>query len=100
MHTLIPQTLPALAPAVDPAVAPVAWDGADAALWLGRFDGEEQARLALDPARLGYVFVAEGSVTANGQALRTGDALTLDGEAALELSAGQGALVLFFDLAR
>jgi redox-sensitive bicupin YhaK (pirin superfamily) len=73
---------------------------ADAALWLGRFDGQEQARLALDPARLGYVFVAEGSITANGQDLRTGDALTLDGEAALELSAGQGALVLFFDLAR
>ncbi|MBQ0945956.1 pirin family protein [Ideonella sp. 4Y16] len=85
--------------------SPDAQDGAirlnaDAALSLGRFDGAESATVALNPRRLGYVFVAEGSVQVNGQRLGTGDAATLDGEPELRLDGGQGAMVLVFDLAR
>ena len=72
---------------------------ADATLHAGLFDGDERAELVLDPARIGYVLVARGSVRANGQALATGDALRLDRESHLVLDHGQGAEVLVFDLA-
>ena len=73
---------------------------ADAAIRAGLFDGDERAELALDPARLGYVFVARGRLHVNGHALAAGDAATLDGEDRLVLDRGQGAEVLVFDLAR
>lgn len=71
---------------------------ADASLSVGLFDGDERAELTLDPARKGYLHVARGSVVVNGQALQTGDALKLEGEAALTIEQGQQAEVLFFDL--
>jgi redox-sensitive bicupin YhaK (pirin superfamily) len=73
---------------------------ADASLRAGHFDGDERAELALDPTRLAYVHVARGEVQANGQHLRAGDALTLDGETLLRLDGGRAAEVLVFDLAR
>jgi quercetin 2,3-dioxygenase len=73
---------------------------ADARLHAGLFDGDEQARLALDPARLAYVHVARGAVEVNGQALNAGDALKLAGEPELQLQNGHEAEVLVFDLAR
>ncbi len=72
---------------------------ADAAIRAGLFDGDEAAELALNPSRIAYVFVARGSVSANGQALAQGDALRLDGESRLTLTQGQAAEVLVFDLA-
>lgn len=72
---------------------------ADARIRAGLFDGDEQAELALAPGRLAYVFVARGAITANGQALQTGDALTLTDETRLQLQAGRDAEVLVFDLA-
>lgn len=71
---------------------------ADASLSVGLFDGDERAELTLDPARKGYLHVARGTVVVNGQALQTGDALKLEGEAALTIEQGQQAEVLFFDL--
>ena len=74
---------------------------ADAAIRAGLFDGDESADLALDPARLAYVHVAQGEITLNGeQRLRAGDGVVLDGETQLKLSNGRGADVLVFDLAR
>jgi redox-sensitive bicupin YhaK (pirin superfamily) len=73
---------------------------ADAALYAGLFDGDETARLALDPKRLAYVHVARGSLRVNGTELAAGDAARLDGETSLHLDGGQGAEVLVFDLAR
>jgi quercetin 2,3-dioxygenase len=73
---------------------------ADAAIRAGLFDGGERAELALNAARTAYVFVARGSVRANGQALAQGDALRLDAEHQLVIDQGQGAEVLVFDLAR
>jgi redox-sensitive bicupin YhaK (pirin superfamily) len=74
---------------------------ADAAIRAGLFDGDESAELALDPARLTYVHVAQGEITLNGdRRLQAGDGVVLDGETQLKLSEGRGADVLVFDLAR
>jgi redox-sensitive bicupin YhaK (pirin superfamily) len=72
---------------------------ADAKLYSGLLDGAQSASVALDPARKGYVQVLRGAVSVNGQALQTGDAALLSGEAAVALSNGQDAEVLVFDLA-
>ena len=72
---------------------------ADASLSVGLFDGDERAELALDPARKAYVHVARGQSVANGQPLKAGDALKLEGEALLTLQGGAQAEVLVFDLA-
>lgn len=71
---------------------------ADASLYAGLFDGEERAELALPAGRLAYVHVVRGSVTANGQALKAGDALQLRDEAKLVIEQGKDAEVLVFDL--
>ena len=73
---------------------------ADASIHAGLFDGNESAELALNPARRTWVHLARGAITANGQALMAGDAIGLIDEPLLTLSAGQGAEVLVFDLAR
>jgi quercetin 2,3-dioxygenase len=72
---------------------------ADAAMYAGLFDGDESARLVLDPARKGYVHVARGSVRVNGQEVGPGDALVLEGEDLLTLDGGRDAEVIVFDLA-
>ncbi len=71
---------------------------ADAKLYSGLFDGAQSAALALDPARKAYVQVLRGSITANGQALATGDAALLSGESQLTLAEAHDAEVLVFDL--
>ena len=70
----------------------------DATMHAGLFDGDESAHLDLAPGRLGYVHVARGDVTVNGKALRAGDALLLQDEAAIDVAHGDGAEVLVFDL--
>lgn len=72
---------------------------ADARLWIGRFDGPEQAELTLDPARKAYVHLARGALVVNDQPLQAGDALALQDEATLRLRQGSHAEVLVFDLA-
>ena len=72
---------------------------ADAALHAGLFDSAEQATLALDPARKAYVHLVGGELRVNGQALRAGDALKIEGESQLHLCDGRQAEVLVFDLA-
>ncbi len=72
---------------------------ADATIHAGLFDGDEQAALALNPARPAWVHVARGAITANGQRLLAGDALGLVGETRLTLNQGEQAEVLVFDLA-
>jgi redox-sensitive bicupin YhaK (pirin superfamily) len=71
---------------------------ADAAIHAGLFDGAESAQLPLDRNRLAYVHVARGEITANGRALRAGDAAMLSGESLLTLQDGRSAEVLVFDL--
>ncbi|OZI34920.1 quercetin 2,3-dioxygenase [Bordetella genomosp. 10] len=70
----------------------------DARLYVGLFDGAERAELALAEGRRAWVHVARGSVVVNGQALKAGDALAARDESRLEVSQGDGAEVLVFDL--
>lgn len=72
---------------------------ADAWLYAGLFDGGETAVLPLAPAHRSYVHLVRGALTVNGQRLASGDALQLSGETRVELSAGEDAEVLVFDLA-
>jgi redox-sensitive bicupin YhaK (pirin superfamily) len=69
----------------------------DALLYAGLFDGAERAELAIAPGRLGYVHIARGELTVNGERLQAGDALkTASGR--ITLIEGQHAEVLVFDL--
>ncbi|HKC16040.1 MAG TPA: pirin family protein [Steroidobacteraceae bacterium] len=70
----------------------------DARVYAGLFDGAETAALALAPGRLGYVHLARGALSVNGQALQAGDGAQLQGTEALALSTASQAEVLVFDL--
>ena len=70
----------------------------DARIYAGLFDGVESAEHGLAPGRLGYVHIARGKATINGQALGAGDALRIDGEPVVAVSDGRGAEILLFDL--
>ncbi|VFR91839.1 Pirin [plant metagenome] len=82
-------------------------DGRDGSLTVGQdvgvyatlVDGDEQVTLPLAEGRQGYVHVARGEVTVNGQALKTGDGLKVSAESAIALRDGRDAEVLLFDLA-
>lgn len=70
----------------------------DVRLYAGLFDGSETASHAFAPGRLGYLHVARGAVSVNGRALRAGDALKFVDEPGLQISGGEQAEVLLFDL--
>ena len=72
---------------------------ADARLYAGLFDGAETFTLPLDAKRKTYVFLIRGQLEVNGRELKAGDAAALQSEAALQLTGGQGAEVLVYDLA-
>ena len=72
---------------------------ADAKIYAGLFDGSESATLALDPQRKTYVQLVSGSLQVNGLALQSGDAVALQAEPQLQLTHGNAAEVLVFDLA-
>ncbi|MDP5116135.1 MAG: pirin family protein [Burkholderiaceae bacterium] len=72
---------------------------ADAALYAGLFDKDEKASLAIGSDHKAYVHLIRGQLQVNGQQLQAGDALLLDGESRIELTKGQDAEVLVFDLA-
>ena len=72
---------------------------ADAKLYAGLFDGDEFAALTLDAGRKTYVQLIGGQLQVNGQMLYAGDAMALQAESRLQLTAGQSAEVLVFDLA-
>ncbi len=70
----------------------------DARVYAGLLDGAERAALTIAPGRLAYVHVARGSVSVNGEALAAGDALKLMEVTGVELTDGNAAEVLVFDL--
>jgi hypothetical protein len=84
--------------------APDSRDGAvkihaDALIYAGLFDGNEGGALSIAPGRRAYVHMARGRATVNGHVLGTGDALKLVDVASVEVSEGEGAEILVFDLA-
>ncbi len=70
----------------------------DARVYAGLFDGAEAAVHPLAPGRRAYVHVARGSVRVNDTTLNAGDALRIEGEAAVRIEQGHAAEVLVFDL--
>ena len=72
---------------------------ADAKIYAGLLDGPETALLPLNPARKAYIHLVKGSLQVNGLQLAGGDAALLSMESQLQLTAGQDAEVLVFDLA-
>ena len=71
---------------------------ADAKLYSGLFDGDQNAVVALDPKRKAYVHLIQGSLDVNGQTLSAGDALFIQDETQIQISNGKSAEVLVFDL--
>jgi redox-sensitive bicupin YhaK (pirin superfamily) len=70
----------------------------DANLWLAKLEKGETVTHRLAPGRNAWVHVAEGEITLNGETLNGGDAASVNGETALELSTNKSAQVLLFDL--
>ncbi len=71
---------------------------ADARLYAGLFDGDENASLQLPKGRKGYVHLVRGELEVNGKPLKGGDAALLQEEAEVRLGKGRDAEVLVFDL--
>ena len=72
---------------------------ADAKLYAGLFDGDQQTLLALDPNRKAYVHLIMGDLVVNGEKLTTGDAVLMEKEQQILITDGRKAEVLVFDLA-
>ncbi|PTD98087.1 pirin family protein [Pseudothauera lacus] len=70
----------------------------DARVHAGLFDGAEHQRFELAGKRYAYVHLARGTLVVNGQRLHAGDALKLRDPGSIELSDGEDAEVLLFDL--
>ena len=70
----------------------------NANVYVGHFDGDEQASMVIAPGRRVYAHVARGEININGVALKAGDALKVVDEAKIEFSGGRKAEVLLFDL--
>jgi redox-sensitive bicupin YhaK (pirin superfamily) len=72
---------------------------ADARLYSGLFEADQTATLPLAGQRKAYVHLMRGKLHVNGLALLAGDAALLEGETRIDLTEGEGAEVLVFDLA-
>ncbi|MBV8667360.1 MAG: pirin family protein [Burkholderiaceae bacterium] len=70
----------------------------NAAIYAGLLNGDAPVDYALAPGRLGYLYVARGSVSLNGMALAAGDGAQIANEASINLSQAKDAEVLLFDL--
>jgi redox-sensitive bicupin YhaK (pirin superfamily) len=70
----------------------------DARVYAALIDSDEAVTHALRAGRRAYVHVARGEVVVNGTTLGSGDALRIEGEAAVSMSGGRDAEVLLFDL--
>ena len=70
----------------------------DASVYGAKLDGAEKISFELKPSRHAWVHLAQGSVELNGRRLAAGDGAQVSGERALDLTGGQKAEVLLFDL--
>ena len=71
----------------------------DARVSSAQLDGDDTLDYPLAKGRRAYLHIARGSVTANGTALSSGDALAYTDESRVELSYCNEAEVLLFDIA-
>ena len=71
---------------------------ADAKLYAGTFDDDQEATLAINPNRKAYVHLIKGTIAVNGLPLSGGDAVMIAVESTIHLSHAEQAEVLVFDL--
>ena len=84
---------------VSPTDSNAVWINQDA--WLSRYDPEAGSQLTYNLNKKGngvYVFVLQGSITINNQALQTRDALGIWDTDSINLSANTASQVLFIDV--
>lgn len=70
----------------------------DARVYAAILDRDNELKYELASGRTAYVHVIRGNVTANGAALKSGDALKVSDESLVTLSQAEDAEVLLFDL--
>ena len=70
----------------------------DVDVHLGKLNAGDGVEFPLRPQRHAWVHIAEGEVQVDGQTLRSGDALALSDERAVQLRAERPSQVLIFDL--
>ena len=70
----------------------------DVNLYAGLFDGAERASFDLASGRIAWVQVARGNVTVAGEALRAGDGLAINAAGPIDISDGDDAEILLFDM--
>lgn len=71
----------------------------DMTIYLGRAQAGEQLEFQQEPGRRSFVYLVEGQLTLNGEAvLKPGDSARIQGVAELELTAVENTLVMVIDL--
>jgi redox-sensitive bicupin YhaK (pirin superfamily) len=70
----------------------------NARVYSGMLDGRDHVQHRLAPGRRAYLHVARGRVRLNGAQLGAGDGVKIAGVEELELSGGESAEILLFDL--
>ena len=70
----------------------------DVSLFAAILDPGEEVERAMDPVRYGWVQVARGAITVNGEKAEQGDGVVVVAEPSLTIKADEPAEVLLFDL--
>ena len=72
----------------------------DVAIFASIMDGGDRVQHALEPGRIAYLHLIRGTLSANGVALKGGDALKISDEKTVEVDGANDAEFLLFDLPR
>lgn len=70
----------------------------DVNLFASILDAGQEVERAMDPARYGWIQVARGSISVNGEHAGQGDGVVVVAESSLKIEARENAEVLLFDL--
>jgi redox-sensitive bicupin YhaK (pirin superfamily) len=70
----------------------------DVSLFAAILDAGEEVERAMDPVRYGWIQVARGAVTVNGEKAGQGDGVVVVAELSLKIEAEEPAEILLFDL--
>ena len=70
----------------------------DVNLFASILDAGQEVERAMDPARYGWIQVARGSISVNGEESGQGDGVVVVAESSLKIEARENAEVLLFDL--
>lgn len=71
----------------------------DVSLYASILDVDQEVEHVMDAKRYGWIQVARGSITVNGEKAEQGDGVVVVGESSLKITAEEAAEVLLFDLA-